>query len=325
MEHCQEFSNGSPFDWGARGTRLANGYLQRQAIVNRTANYIERNYGEPLELGQVARVAGMSRFHLHRVFQEHVGTTLGRYLVRVRLKAALELLRANGTRSMTVLEIALRVGFENASAFTRSFQQRYGLTPSAARAGGRPSPFPLPGALAPNAEGGVVRLQLPSFWAYGSEVGGFNGHTFLAEAPGAFALARDRLARHGIEGALGELGLPNYSWVTPDSERRLLCGFRSARRLDIPHCAERFIPLGGWLAATHFGPDPTRWQTWIRLKLLQLHYGEARDGRAPFEEVVQRDADGTCIATRVYFPIEASSKSASATATANDSEAEQGQ
>ena len=324
MEHCKEFLQGAPFNWGGRESRVTNGYLQRQAVVGRTANYIERNFAEPLELSQVARVAGMSKFHLHRVFQEHVGTTLGRYLLRVRLRAALGLLRANRTNSMTILEIALRVGFENASAFTRSFQQRYGLTPSATRAGGTPRAFPLPGAVAPNADAGVVRLELPSFWAYGYEVGGFESHTFMAEAPAAFALARDKLARHGIEGVHGEFGLPNYSWVTPDSERKLLCGFRSARRLDIPHCDERLMAPGSWLATTHFGPDATRWQSWIRLKLLQLHYGVARDGREAFEEVVQRDADGTCIATRIYFPIEANAAFSSA-ATANDSETEQRQ
>ena len=271
-------------------------------VANRAARYIADNLGQSLELEDIARAAGMSKFHLHRVFEENVGTTLGRYLTGVRLKAALDLLSAPETRSMSVLEVALEVGFEDASAFSRSFQRNYALTPSALRQGNRPRDFPR---LARSAvlDRGVAVVSLPEFWVYGYEVGGHEHKTFTKLAPDGFKLTWDFIRRHGIEGIRSELGLPTYSWVLRDEARKLLCGFRSSARLGLSGVKERVIRAGKWLKARHTGPYSTRWQTWQRLQLQQLRWGRPQDGREPFEEEVESDSHRLgppCC--DVYFP-----------------------
>jgi hypothetical protein len=247
----------------------------------------------------------MSKFHLHRVFEENVGTTLGRYLGLERLKAALHLLSAPETRSMSVLEIAMQVGFEDASAFSRSFQRRYGLTPSSLRQGNRPREFPLLSASSDEAQldRGMTIVYLPEFWSYGYEVAGQKYKTFTKEAPEGFRLAWDTIRRHGIDGIQGDLGLPNYSWLLREEACRLVCGFRSSVRLDLRHMNERLMRSGKWLRARHTGEHATRWQTWTRLQLQQLRLGRPQDGRAPFEEVVEYDPQWPeRTGCDVYFP-----------------------
>jgi len=269
----------------------ASTYAHRLATVNRTAFYIEDNLAEPIGLDDMCRAGGMSKFHLHRVFEENVGTTLGRFLSGARLKTALHLLLAHETRTMTVLEVALQVGFEDASAFSRSFQRRYGLTPSSLRQGNCPREFPL---LSPRAglgglgalDRGVTVVSLPEFWIYGYEVGGMKNKSFTAEAPDGFKQLEDATRRHGIEGVPGELALPTQSWLLREEACRLLCAFRSSRRLDLNGMTQHFMPSGKWLRARHTGPHATRWQTWNRLQIRQLRWGQPRDGRAPFEEEV---------------------------------------
>jgi AraC-like DNA-binding protein len=279
--------------------------VHRLEVVNRTACYIADNLGQPINLEDMSRAAGMSKFHLHRVFQENVGTTLARYLGGVRLKAALDLLSAGETRSMSVLDVALHVGFEDASAFSRSFKRRYGLTPSSLRRGHRPREFPLLHTSASNAalDRGVTVVSLPKFWVYGYEVGGQKHKSFIKEAPDGFKLTWDTIRRHGVEGIRGELGLPTYSWVRRDEAWRLLCGFRSGVRLDFGSVTERAMDAGKWLRARHTGPYTTRWQTWQRLQLQQLRLGRPEDGREPFEEELSAEPNRLgrpCC--EIYFP-----------------------
>ena len=48
------------------------------------------------------------------------------YLAETRLKAAAGLLRTTG---MSVCDISMEVGYQNVSAFNRTFKKRYGKTP----------------------------------------------------------------------------------------------------------------------------------------------------------------------------------------------------
>jgi len=277
--------------------------LHREQVVNRAADYIAQHLAEPINLDDMSRAAGMSKFHLHRVFKENVGTTLGRYLGEARLKAALHLLLAPETASMNALEVALQVGFEDASAFSRSFQRRYGLTPSALRQGQRPREFPVLSPGSARLLHGVTVVSLPEFWIYGYEVGGFQNRTFLKEAPAGFRLAWDTVERYGLSGIGGDLALPNHSWALPDAARRLLCGFRSRERLDQRGMTQRRVRAGKWLRARHTGPIPTRWQTWARLQEVQLRVGRPGDGRGPFEEEAPRDpSQPEQTGCDVYFP-----------------------
>ncbi len=97
--------------------------------VNRAIDHVTRNLDGSLQLDEVARAAGFSPFHFHRVFKSLTGETLGNFVKRQRLERSLYLMSHARGRSLT--EIALECGFSSSSDFSRSFKQRFGTPPSA--------------------------------------------------------------------------------------------------------------------------------------------------------------------------------------------------
>lgn len=102
--------------------------------INRAIDHIVTHLEEPVRLNDLARVARISPFHFHRVFQALVGETPADFVKRLRLDKALGLMNRKPVMSLT--SIALRCGFSSSSDFTRSFKQRFGVAPSAFDIGG---------------------------------------------------------------------------------------------------------------------------------------------------------------------------------------------
>lgn len=106
-----------------RSPRISKRDEQRVAAVVR---HMEERFDQPCPLEELARLAGLSPFHFLRVFRAAIGLTPHQHLLRTRLRAA----AANLVRSdMPVTEVALAVGFEDLSNFTRSFRAEYRLSP----------------------------------------------------------------------------------------------------------------------------------------------------------------------------------------------------
>ena len=97
-------------------------YVQR---VNLAIDHIVGHLDEPLRLRDLSRVAMLSPFHFHRVFQALVGSTPADFVKRLRLEKALTLMSRTRSRSLTT--IALGCGFSSSSDFSRCFKQRFGV------------------------------------------------------------------------------------------------------------------------------------------------------------------------------------------------------
>lgn len=80
----------------------------------------------PYTLAELARLARMSPYHFLRSFKAVTGVTPHQWLLRARLRSAAERL---ATTKTPVTEVALRVGFEDLSNFTRSFRAEFGASP----------------------------------------------------------------------------------------------------------------------------------------------------------------------------------------------------
>lgn len=105
---------------------LANrDYVQR---VNRAIDHVTRHLAEPLQLGKLAKVAAFSPFHFHRIFRAMLGETVHAFVKRTRLERALYLM-SHDRQPLT--EIALEVGFQSSSEFSRSFKAHFGVAPRA--------------------------------------------------------------------------------------------------------------------------------------------------------------------------------------------------
>ena len=100
------------------------------AVVQKAVWYIESHSGEELALADVARAAGVSPYHLARVFQSVTGCPVVRYLRGRRLSDAARRL-ADGARD--ILSVALAAGYGSHEAFTRAFRDQFGRTPEDVR------------------------------------------------------------------------------------------------------------------------------------------------------------------------------------------------
>ncbi len=96
--------------------------------LHRALAYVDEHLDETISLAQLAHVAAFSPFHFHRIFAAHVGETLGTYLTRRRVEQAAA--RFASQPRLSVLAVALGVGFGSAEAFTRAFKKQFGCAPS---------------------------------------------------------------------------------------------------------------------------------------------------------------------------------------------------
>lgn len=99
--------------------------------VRRVTDRLRATLTQPPSLAELAMEVGLSTFHFCRAFKVSTGTPPHRYLQTVRLVEAERLL---STTSLPIVDIALQIGFETPSAFSRFFQGHRGMSPRAWRA-----------------------------------------------------------------------------------------------------------------------------------------------------------------------------------------------
>jgi len=101
------------------------------ARIVRVLRHLESRIAERHTLTDLARLAGLSRYHFLRSFKCVTGVTPHQWLLRARLREGAQQLR-DGRDPVT--EIALNVGFQDLSNFIRSFRAEFGMSPKRYRA-----------------------------------------------------------------------------------------------------------------------------------------------------------------------------------------------
>ena len=127
-----------------------------QAIVEEVDECIRKRNDEALTLSMLAQKLGYSEFYISRKFREISGMSFRDYLRQRTLAFALKEVRDT---SRGLLEIALDYGFSSHEAFSRSFKEAYGVTPSLYRS----APVPV-----------VLRTIIKPFDCYLVSIGGTN-------------------------------------------------------------------------------------------------------------------------------------------------------
>ncbi|MBK1837957.1 AraC family transcriptional regulator [Azospirillum sp. YIM B02556] len=107
---------------------------QEPAAVRHAREYLDSHLDSPVELADLAEAAGLSRFHLLRVFRAAVGTTPHGYLTDRRVAQAKRLLAG----PLPLAEVALACGFCDQAHFNRVFKGRVGVSPGQYRRGSNP-------------------------------------------------------------------------------------------------------------------------------------------------------------------------------------------
>lgn len=121
------------FAFAASVVRHVSGNVPRNSIsladelrIERVLKFVEAASNEPLDLGCMAKLSGLSRFHFLRVFNNVTGSTPYQHVLRSRLRKAAHTLSSGRT---AIAAIAFDCGFGDLSTFNRTFKAVYGMSP----------------------------------------------------------------------------------------------------------------------------------------------------------------------------------------------------
>lgn len=98
--------------------------------IQETIDYIENHLSDELDAEKIAAEIYVSSFHFQHMFTMLCDISVGEYIRNRRLTlAGFELINGNDS----VLNTAVRFGYETNESFTRAFTRFHGITPSMAR------------------------------------------------------------------------------------------------------------------------------------------------------------------------------------------------
>jgi YesN/AraC family two-component response regulator len=96
-------------------------------VIAAVRDYIDRHYQSDIKVEDLAERFFFSKEYLTRLFRNQYGCPIYEYVLQVRMNNAKEYLL---NPSLTIQQIAERMGYSNANYFGKAFKRRYGLTPS---------------------------------------------------------------------------------------------------------------------------------------------------------------------------------------------------
>ena len=106
---------------------LTQKVAQPENLAGRVIAYIHDNLTQPLNMDMLCQKFYISRAHLHRLFRNATGSSVWDYVIEMRLLLAKALLE-NGEHPTSVWE---KSGFNDYSAFYKSYTSRFGVSPQA--------------------------------------------------------------------------------------------------------------------------------------------------------------------------------------------------
>jgi AraC family transcriptional regulator len=99
-------------------------------------SYIEAHLEEDLSIKRLAALAGIGLHYFRKLFRISTGLTVHEYVIQTRISRARHLLQRT---HLSIVEIALMVGFSSQSHFTAEFRRRLRVTPAVYRSTLAPS------------------------------------------------------------------------------------------------------------------------------------------------------------------------------------------
>ncbi|MEG2198921.1 MAG: helix-turn-helix domain-containing protein [Anaerovorax sp.] len=101
-------------------------YRGYSPFIGKAIGCVSKNYNKKINLTWVAQKIHVNASYLSTLFKKEMGISFTNYLCQLRLEHSEELLKDT---NLSVTDIALYVGFEGQSYFTKMFKVRNGITP----------------------------------------------------------------------------------------------------------------------------------------------------------------------------------------------------
>ncbi|NLK22267.1 MAG: helix-turn-helix transcriptional regulator [Epulopiscium sp.] len=94
--------------------------------VRKAITYIKEHYEKPLNLEGMAEYLGLNKCYFCNLFKKEVGKTYSHFVNEIRIKKSKDLLV---NTNLSMLEIALSVGYNNQNYYNMAFKKIVGVTP----------------------------------------------------------------------------------------------------------------------------------------------------------------------------------------------------
>lgn len=295
-----------------------------EAAVASAVARIVASLDEALDLGALARAANLSTFHFHRIFRGVLGEAPLEMHRRLRLERAASHLLASA-RPVTV--IAFDAGYDTHEAFTRSFHDAYGISPSTFRlVTGKTETCVRPPQTQLAARSGIHFGSTASLQTIRFARGVPDMNVIIEKMPalrlatvahaGPYNCIAEAFQRLGaIAGSAGLLrnGAMMLAMYYDDPEITPTEQLCSDAALSVPdglplpaEVLEKRLPAGRYAHTTHVGPYATLGDAWSRLMGEWLPRSGHRVTDSPSYEVYRNtpaDTRPEDLQTDLYIPL----------------------
>ena len=102
-------------------------------LIQKCISYINEHYNEDINLEKVANIVHLNPSYFSSVFKKEVGVSFSNYLNKIRIEQSKLLLKNTDS---SIVEIAMEVGFEDQSYFSKVFKNLTKMTPKQYRQNG---------------------------------------------------------------------------------------------------------------------------------------------------------------------------------------------
>jgi AraC-like DNA-binding protein len=111
---------------GVYSKEAESNQMEKLKRLDKVFQYVEKNYQESIDLGEISGVAGFSKYHFSRFFKETTGVTFLDYLNNFKIAKAEWFLLYDKD---STLDIAYKSGFNSVKTFNRVFKDIKGCAP----------------------------------------------------------------------------------------------------------------------------------------------------------------------------------------------------
>ncbi|WP_158965872.1 helix-turn-helix domain-containing protein [Paraglaciecola sp. L3A3] len=278
---------------------------QKLDAINQINQYVFDNMATAISVDQLANLVGLSKYHLHRIFAAQTGFEIAEYIQRRKMETALSLLK-QGNRS--VIDVALEVGYESHSSFSRVFKKTFGIAPSQSSQQQLDSALILYKKSNKDIDEYIETrwLSLPERILYGCYCKAFEKQSFANIATENFnyltdlSEQKDYLLSRPVGVSL------NNPWVNDSQSSDFFCGFLSG--LDEQTQLTQLVwPKGNYIYTEYVGPYQGMWQFISKLHSI---WASEKKIKLTVRKVYQRylnspqNTPPEHLKTELYFPVE---------------------
>ncbi|KIL40575.1 hypothetical protein SD70_12560 [Gordoniibacillus kamchatkensis] len=105
----------------------------RKRFIEQALSYLAEHYAEDISMNLVAKQQYLNPSYFSKIFHEETGETFSKYVIRLRMEKAKQLLKDS---SLKIYEVAQQVGYHDFRHFIKLFKDYEGLTPAQYRDSG---------------------------------------------------------------------------------------------------------------------------------------------------------------------------------------------